>query len=97
VKGQRQDIQQEQFDTYSEDDDTITDGGSRAFSSVADHHRQHQDSPSPPCFMLNEPSTNNEASNFENMMKDPENGRVSRYQNTYFMDGGNRFISVSKA
>lgn len=29
------------------------------------------------------------------MMKDPDNGRVSRYQNTYFMDGGNRFISVS--
>jgi hypothetical protein len=28
-------------------------------------------------------------------MKDPKNGRISKCQNTYFMDGGHRFISVS--
>lgn len=32
---------------------------------------------------------------FEKIMKDPENSRISKYQNTYFMDGGSRFISVS--
>lgn len=42
-----------------------------------------------------EEEANNELEDFENLMNDPENSRVSRYQNTYFMDGGNRFISVS--
>lgn len=74
------------FDQYSEDDDTITDT-SRTLSSVADHHD------SPPFINVNEDGES--ISFIEKMMKDPDNGRVSRYQNTYFMDGGNRFISVS--
>ncbi|KAI9246507.1 hypothetical protein BDA99DRAFT_527077 [Phascolomyces articulosus] len=31
---------------------------------------------------------------FEKQMLDTSNAQVSRYQNTYFMDGGNRFISL---
>ena len=71
-----------QFERYSEDDDTITDTG-RTFSSIAD---QGHDSPP---FTAHDPSVS--INHFENIMKNPE---VSRYQNTYFMDGGNRFISV---
>lgn len=78
----------EVFDRYLEDDDTATDTG-RTMSSIADSHLQH-DSP-PFVDHIEESST----SSFEKIMKDPENSRVSRYQNTYFMDGGNRFISVS--
>lgn len=74
------------MDHYSEDDDTITDTG-RTLSSVADHHD------SPPFINGNEDEES--VSFIEKMMKDPNNGQVSRYQNTYFMDGGNRFISVS--
>ncbi|KAI9016392.1 hypothetical protein CLU79DRAFT_763641 [Phycomyces nitens] len=33
-------------------------------------------------------------SSLRQTIEDPENARVSRYQNTYFMDGGNRFISL---
>lgn len=74
------------LDHYSEDDDTITDTG-RTLSSVADHHD------SPPFINVNEDEES--ISFIEKMMKDPDNSQVSRYQNTYFMDGGNRFISVS--
>lgn len=31
---------------------------------------------------------------FQNQMQDPTNMRISQCQNTYFMDGGVRFISV---
>ncbi|KAL0073941.1 hypothetical protein J3Q64DRAFT_1779814 [Phycomyces blakesleeanus] len=33
-------------------------------------------------------------SSLRQTIEDPQNSRVSRYQNTYFMDGGNRFISL---
>lgn len=59
-------------------------------SSIADSSQLQHDSP-PFVDQMEETS----ASCFEKTMKDPENSRVSRYQNTYFMDGGNRFISVS--
>ncbi|KAI8149794.1 hypothetical protein BJV82DRAFT_504232 [Fennellomyces sp. T-0311] len=42
------------------------------------------------CFSATLPSI----SAFEKQMLDPTNAQVSRYQNTYFMDGGNRFISL---
>jgi hypothetical protein len=58
-------------------------------SSIADN-QLHHDSP-PFVDNIEESST----TSFEKFMKDPVNNRVSRYQNTYFMDGGNRFISVS--
>lgn len=32
---------------------------------------------------------------FQNQMQDPTNAHISQCQNTYFMDGGVRFISVS--
>lgn len=76
------------FDRYTEDDDTTTDTG-RTMSSVADSHRD-----SPPFLLNNENNQESSFASFEQSMIDPENGRVSRYQNTYFMDGGNRFISV---
>jgi hypothetical protein len=31
---------------------------------------------------------------FQDQMQDPTNARISQCQNTYFMDGGVRFISV---
>jgi hypothetical protein len=79
------------FDRYTEDDDTATDTG-RTLSSVADNH--HHDSL--PFSLNNENNQESSFASFEKLMKDPENGRVSRYQNTYFMDGGNRFISVKR-
>ncbi|KAK4508853.1 uncharacterized protein ATC70_013476 [Mucor velutinosus] len=78
----------EGFDRYLEDDDTATDTG-RTMSSIADNSHLQHDSP-PFVDHMEETST----SSFEKIMKDPENSRVSRYQNTYFMDGGNRFISL---
>ncbi|MBM6385113.1 MAG: hypothetical protein JSY10_14175 [Paenibacillus sp.] len=32
---------------------------------------------------------------FQDQMQDPNNAHISQCQNTYFMDGGVRFISVS--
>lgn len=32
---------------------------------------------------------------FQDQMQDPNNANISQCQNTYFMDGGVRFISVS--
>jgi hypothetical protein len=78
------------FDRYTEDDDTATDTG-RTLSSIADNHHD-----SPPFSLNNETSQQSIFASFEKEMKDPQNGRVSRYQNTYFMDGGNRFISVRR-
>ncbi|KAI8066274.1 uncharacterized protein B0P05DRAFT_553661 [Gilbertella persicaria] len=71
------------IDHYSEDDDatTITTTG-KTFST--DHHSF--DSPSI--------SNDEDVFLFEESMKNSEDNRVSRYQNTYFMDGGNRFISL---
>lgn len=69
-----------------EDDDTATDTG-RTLSTVQDQESpvfSHQEV-TEDCPLL-----------FEKLMKDPENSRVSKYQNTYFMDGGNRFISVKR-
>jgi hypothetical protein len=84
---QQQQQQSEVFDHYLEDDDTATDTG-RTMSSIADN-QLHHDSP-PFVDNIEESST----TSFEKFMKDPVNNRVSRYQNTYFMDGGNRFISL---
>jgi hypothetical protein len=66
----------------------MTDTG-RTLSSIAD--QTHDSSP----FSMME-NNHHDITQFEKIMKDTEQGgRISRYQNTYFMDGGNRFISVS--
>lgn len=93
VKEQQPIAVEHTFDRYSsEDDDTITDTG-RTLSSINDQPQQQQTHDSP--FSMDHHQPNNNHSQFEKVMKDTENGRISRYQNTYFMDGGNRFISVS--
>ncbi|CAO3621138.1 unnamed protein product [Mucor hiemalis] len=74
------------FDRYSDDDDTTTDAG-RTLSSIADHSTHD-------AFIIGETNNKESITEFQNTMEDPGNGRVSRYQNTYFMDGGNRFISL---
>lgn len=74
------------FDRYSDDDDTATDTG-RTFSSIADHSTHDT-------FIIGETNNKESITQFQNLMEDPGNGRASRYQNTYFMDGGNRFISL---
>lgn len=72
------------YDSYSEYDESTTDAGA-TLSTVADPSESLPLPPSP---------QQNTRSEFEKIMKDTKNARVSRYQNTYFMDGGNRFISV---
>ncbi|KAG1435748.1 hypothetical protein G6F56_013850 [Rhizopus delemar] len=72
---------------YSEENDMTTDNGGTLSSVMTMDH-----STDPPSFTTAEEES---FDSFEKVMKDPENTRVSKYQNTYFMDGGNRFISVS--
>ncbi|KAI7858781.1 hypothetical protein BDC45DRAFT_497620 [Circinella umbellata] len=73
---------------YEEDDTatTTTATGGATLSTVNDV----DDTNTPVCFSATLPSINS----FENQMLDTSNAQVSRYQNTYFMDGGNRFISL---
>ena len=73
---------------YEEDDTatTTTATGGATLSTVNDV----DDANTPVCFSATSPSI----TSFENQMLDTSNAQVSRYQNTYFMDGGNRFISV---
>ncbi|KAI8890903.1 hypothetical protein K501DRAFT_328082 [Backusella circina FSU 941] len=73
------------YECYSEYDESTTDAGA-TLSTVADPNESLPLPPSSP--------QQNTRSAFEKIMKDTKNGRVSRYQNTYFMDGGNRFISL---
>lgn len=71
---------------YTEDDDTTTTTGVTV-SSIADQLECLQ--------MPSSPESDDPHILFERHMKDPKNGRISKCQNTYFMDGGHRFISVS--
>lgn len=66
------------------DDETETTTGA-TLSTIADSTDNHA------CF----PSIDQDIVSFEQEMLDPTDARVSRHQNTYFMDGGNRFISVT--
>lgn len=72
---------------YNEDDDTTTDNGKTLSSVVTITDNISHDS------SLYEEEES--LATFEKIMKDPENSRISKYRNTYFMDGGSRFISVS--
>ncbi|KAI8992067.1 hypothetical protein BDF20DRAFT_832052 [Mycotypha africana] len=98
--GIKEELQQSQAPTlldqhYSEDEDTATDTG-RTFSTLAEpaapllhttfqHHQDEEE----------EEEEETPFMYFKNIMKDAQNSnRVSRYQNTYFMDGGHRFISL---
>ncbi|RCH81084.1 hypothetical protein CU097_000218, partial [Rhizopus azygosporus] len=71
---------------YNEDDDTTTDNGKTLSSVVTMTDNISHDSP-----LYEEEES---LATFEKIMKDPENSRISKYQNTYFMDGGSRFISL---
>ncbi|CDS06810.1 hypothetical protein LRAMOSA09335 [Lichtheimia ramosa] len=71
---------------YEEDDNQTQTSSGATFSTVAE---TADDLSSPSSSMIYE-----EYSSFEEEMTDPNNTQVSRYQNTYFMDGGNRFISL---
>lgn len=71
---------------YEEDDNQTQTSSGATFSTVAE---TTDDLSSPSSSMIYE-----EYSSFEEEMTDQNNTQVSRYQNTYFMDGGNRFISV---
>ncbi|KAI8993259.1 hypothetical protein BDB01DRAFT_317231 [Pilobolus umbonatus] len=88
------------FERYSEDDDTITETGATMSDITLDQpHRPHQHSNHhpgnhPQDILSFSPPIERARYLFEKEMNDSENGRVSRCQNTYFMDGGNRFISL---
>ncbi|ORE08062.1 hypothetical protein BCV72DRAFT_272427 [Rhizopus microsporus var. microsporus] len=71
---------------YNEDDDTTTDNGKTLSSVVTMADNISHDSP-----LYEEEES---LATFEKIMKDPENSRISKYRNTYFMDGGSRFISL---
>ncbi|CAO3668370.1 unnamed protein product [Rhizopus stolonifer] len=72
------------FQIYSEEDDATTENGKTIASFTAlDHHTSSFPSEMQESFIP-----------FENSMTDLENSKISKYQNTYFMDGGNRFISL---
>ena len=71
---------------YEEDDSQTQTSSGATFSTIAE---TTDDMSSPPTSIIDE-----EYNNFEQEMTDPNNAQISRYQNTYFMDGGNRFISV---
>lgn len=71
---------------YEEDDNQTQTSSGATFSTVAE---ATDDMSSPTTSMICE-----EYSSFEEEMTDQNNAQISRYQNTYFMDGGNRFISV---
>ncbi|KAI9020817.1 hypothetical protein CLU79DRAFT_804693 [Phycomyces nitens] len=67
---------------YSDDDDTSATG--RTMSLMADEEPdQIYMDPITPC-----------SDTFQQEMEDIDDSRIARYQNTYFMDGGNRFISL---
>ncbi|KAI9488728.1 hypothetical protein BDB00DRAFT_877194 [Zychaea mexicana] len=83
---------------YEEDDTATTTTAGATLSMVAD--TVEDNNATTPCFSAtpsSSPSTTTTSPSiaaFEKQMMDTTNAQVSRYQNTYFMDGGNRFISL---
>ncbi|KAI8352526.1 hypothetical protein BD560DRAFT_357992 [Blakeslea trispora] len=76
------------IDRFSEDDDLTETDTDRTLSTITDLCLSQFDS----CLHLND--VEEDALQFERSMQDSNNGKISHCQNTYFMDGGNRFISL---
>jgi hypothetical protein len=79
-------LNDDKFHIYDEDDTTTTTTTTNNYNNSNNNERT---------LIIEDEDEEESLCSFEAIMNDPENTRISKYQNTYFMDGGNRFISVS--
>ncbi|EIE81407.1 hypothetical protein G6F46_000524 [Rhizopus delemar] len=78
-------LNDDKFHVYDEDDTTTTTTTTNNYNNSSNNERT---------LAIEDEDEEESLCSFEAIMNDPENTRISKYQNTYFMDGGNRFISL---